>query len=62
MDAEQKAKMDAAAAQAESEFYDTLDEDTRKAVIGWASRHWQKAGYKRIGLIVSQRESFNSEV
>ena len=73
MEPEQKAKMDAAAAEAEKDFYEMftnafggikkgLAEDVQNLVTDWGKRHYMKCGYKRLGLIVSQRESFNSEV
>lgn len=67
MDPEQKAKMNAAAAEAEKEFYTMFADPTKHVVtvdelIAWGKKHYPHCGYKRLGLIVSQRENFSKEV
>ena len=50
-----------AASEAEKEFFN-LDDKTRDAIVAWGQRHYPKCGYRKLGLIVSQRESFCEEV
>ncbi len=58
MDEVQRAK----AIEAEKEFYDLpLDDKTRALIVDWGKRNYPKCGYRKLGLIISQRESFSEE-
>ena len=63
MTPEDKAKMNVAAGEAEKDFYDNVfEEGTPGDVVEWAKRWYPKCGYKRLGLIISQRENFADSV
>lgn len=52
-----------AAAEAEKEFHDLpLDDAARASIVNWGMRNYPKCGYRKLGLIVSQRESFSPTV